>query len=111
VLRSGSYILPTLLAVFLHVVVVALLANSWFEHEEASKKVPRHVQARIVDLTSHKALKKEAAEAKARQKAEQRRKAEAEKKQIADKKRKAAEEKRKAAEKKRQQDIAKKKSS
>ncbi len=108
-LRSGSYILPTLLAVFLHVVVVALLANSWFEHEEASKKVPRHVQARIVDLTSQKALKKEAAEAKARQKAEQRRKAEAEKKQIADKKRKAAEEKRKAAENKRQQDIAKKK--
>lgn len=57
-LRSGNYIVPTLLAVFLHVVVVALLANSWFEHEEASKKVPRHVQARIVDLTSQKALKK-----------------------------------------------------
>ena len=108
-LRSGSYLVPTLLAVALHVVVVALLAESWFEHEEGVRKVPRHVQARVVDLTTQKALKKEAAEAKARQKAEQRRKAEAEKKRIADKKRKAAEEKRKAAEKKRQQEIAKKK--
>lgn len=108
-LRSGSYVIPVILAVALHAVVVVLLAQSWFDHEETHRKVPRHVQATIVDLKTQKALKKEAAEAKAREKAEQVRKAQAEKKRIADQKRKAAEEKRKAAEKKRQQELAKKK--
>ncbi|MCP4598586.1 cell envelope integrity protein TolA [Neptuniibacter sp.] len=115
-MRSGSYLLPIILATLLHVVVVALLAQSWFEHEDPVRKVPRHVQAQIVDLKTQKAQAKQAAEAKARKKAEQRRKAEAEKKRIADQKRKAAEKKKqqeiakkKAAEKKRQQEIAKKK--
>ncbi|MGH1462536.1 MAG: cell envelope integrity protein TolA [Neptuniibacter sp.] len=108
-LRSGSYVIPTLLAVVLHAIVVALLAQSWFEHEDVTRKVPRHVQAQIVDLKTQKALKKSASEAKARKKAEQLRKAEAEKKRIADAKRKATEEKRKVAEKKRKQEQVKKK--
>jgi colicin import membrane protein len=108
-LRSGSYLVSALLAVSLHIVVVGLLAQSWFEHENETRKVPRHVQATMVDLKTQKALKKEASEAKAREKAAQQRRAEAEKKQAAEKQRKAAEEKRKAAEKKRQQELAQKK--
>jgi len=109
VLRSGSYVVPSVLAILLHVVVVALLAESWFEHEEATRKVPRHVQARVVDLKTQQALKKAAAEAKAKHKAQQIRKAEAEKKRLTEQNRKAAEEKRQIAEKKRQKELAKKK--
>jgi colicin import membrane protein len=109
VLRAGSYLIPTILAVALHAVVIALLAQSWFEHDDPVRKVPRHVQAQVVDMKSAKAQKKAEAEAKARKKADQQRRADAEKKRKADEKRKQDLAKKKAAEKKRQQEIAKKK--
>lgn len=101
-MRSGSYFLPTVLAILLHAVVVALLANSWFEHSEAERKVPRHVQAQIVDLKPLVAQRQQATEAKAKHKADQIKKAKAEKKRKADEKRKQ-EQAKKAAEKKKQQ--------
>ncbi len=107
-LRAGSYFIPTLLAIALHVVVVGLLAQSWFEHGDTVRKVPRHVQAQIVDMKSKKAQKKAAAEAKARKKAEKRRLADAEKKRKAEAKRKQDLAKKQAAEKKRKQEAAKK---
>ncbi|WP_299176656.1 cell envelope integrity protein TolA [uncultured Neptuniibacter sp.] len=107
-MRVGSYLLPTILAIALHAVVVGLLAQSWFDHKDSDRKVPRHVQAQIVDLTTHKAQKVKAAEAKARNKAEQIRKAEAEKNRK-ENQRKQEVAKKKAAEKKRQQEVARKK--
>ncbi|WP_415903895.1 cell envelope integrity protein TolA [Neptuniibacter sp. QD48_55] len=101
ILRPGSYLLPTVLAVILHIFVVVLLAQSWFEHKEEERKVPRHVQAQIVDLTTLSAQRKEASEAKAKQKADQIRKAEEDKKRKADEKRKQ-EKAKKEAEKKKQ---------
>ncbi|WP_415896040.1 cell envelope integrity protein TolA [Neptuniibacter sp. PT34_22] len=101
ILRPGSYLLPTVLAVILHIFVVVLLAQSWFEHKEEARKVPRHVQAQIVDLTTLSAQRKEASEAKAKQKADQIRKAEEDKKRKADEKRKQ-EKAKKEAEKKKQ---------
>ncbi|WP_415912049.1 cell envelope integrity protein TolA [Neptuniibacter sp. QD37_11] len=100
-MRPGSYLLPTVLAVILHIFVVVLLAQSWFEHKEEKRKVPRHVQAQIVDLTTLSAQRKEASEAKAKQKADQIRKAEEDKKRKADEKRKQ-EKAKKEAEKKKQ---------
>ncbi|WP_420554090.1 cell envelope integrity protein TolA [Neptuniibacter marinus] len=112
-MRLSSYLLPTLFAVLLHGVVVALLAQSWFDHEDSARKVPRHVQATIVDMKTKNALNKAAAEAKAKQKADLQRKADADKKRKADEKKKQlAKEKaakKKAADKKRQQELAKKK--
>lgn len=107
-MRAGSYLLPTILAIALHAVVVGLLAQSWFDHKDSDRKVPRHVQAQIVDLTTQKAQKVKAAEAKARNKAEQIRKAEAEKNRK-ENQRKQEVAKKKAAEKKRQQEVARKK--
>lgn len=112
-MRLGSYLLPTLFAIALHAVVIALLAQSWFEHEDSVRKVPRHVQATIVDMSTAKAQKKAAADAKAKQKADLQRKADAEKKRKADdKKKQLAKEKaakKKADDKKREQALAKKK--
>ncbi|WP_067868278.1 cell envelope integrity protein TolA [Neptuniibacter marinus] len=112
-MRLSSYLLPTFFAVLLHGVVVALLAQSWFDHEDSARKVPRHVQATIVDMKTKNALNKAAAEAKAKQKADLQRKADADKKRKADEKKKQlAKEKaakKKAADKKRQQELAKKK--
>ncbi|WP_415896386.1 cell envelope integrity protein TolA [Neptuniibacter sp. QD72_48] len=101
ILRPGSYLLPTVLAVILHIFVVVLLAQSWFEHKEEERKVPRHVQAQIVDLTTLSAQRKKASEAKAKQKADQIRKAEEDKKRKADEKRRQ-EKAKKEAEKKKQ---------
>lgn len=112
-MRLGSYLLPTVLAVILHAVVVVLLAQSWFEHDDPVRKIPRHVQASIVDMKTHKAQQKKASEDKAKQKADIQRAADAEKKRKAEqKKKKLAKEKadkKKAEDKKRQQEIDKKK--
>lgn len=107
-MRLGSYLLPSLFAIALHAVVIALLAQSWFEHEDSVRKVPRHVQATIVDMSTAKAQKKAAADAKAKQKADLQRKADAEKKRKADDKKKQLA-KEKADDKKREQALAKKK--
>lgn len=108
-LRAGSYLIPTVLAVILHAAVVVLLAQSWFEHSETSRTVPRHVQAQIVDLKSQKAQSQAAAQAKARKKADEQRKIAADKKRKADAKRKKEVAAKKAADKKRKQDVARKK--
>lgn len=112
-MRLGSYLLPTVLAVILHAVVVVLLAQSWFEHDDPVRKIPRHVQASIVDMKTHKAQQKKASEDKAKQKADIQRAADAEKKRKAEQKKKqlAKEkaDKKKAEDKKRQQEIDKKK--
>ena len=108
-LRSGSYLIPTVLAVILHAAVVVLLAQSWFEHSETSRTVPRHVQAQIVDLKSQKAKSQAAAQAKARKKADEQRKIAADKKRKADAKRKKEIAAKKAADQKRQKEIARKK--
>jgi colicin import membrane protein len=93
--------------------VVVLLAQSWFEHDDPVRKIPRHVQASIVDMKTHKAQQKKASEDKAKQKADIHRAADAEKKRKAEqKKKKLAKEKadkKKAEDKKRQQEIDKKK--
>ncbi|MAY42102.1 MULTISPECIES: cell envelope integrity protein TolA [unclassified Neptuniibacter] len=112
-MRLGSYLLPTVLAVILHAVVVVLLAQSWFEHDDPVRKIPRHVQASIVDMKTHKAQQKKASEDKAKQKSDIQRAADAEKKRKAEQKKKqlAKEkaDKKKAEDKKRQQEIDKKK--
>jgi colicin import membrane protein len=97
----------------LHAVVVLLLAQSWFEHDDPVKKVPRHVQASIVDMKTHKAQQTKASEDKAKKKADLQKTADAEKKRKAEQKKKqlAKEkaDKKKADDKKRQQAIDKKK--
>lgn len=108
-MRLGSYLIPSLLALILHGVVIVLLAQSWFEHDDPQRKVPRHVQATIVDMSEKKAQRKAASEAKAKQKADLQRKADADKKRKAEQKRKQDLANKKAAEAKKQKEINRKK--
>ena len=107
-MRLGSYLVPSLLAFVLHAIVIALLAQSWFDHDDPVRKMPRHVQATIVDMKSQKAQKQVASDAKAKQKADLQRKTDTEKKRKAEQKRKQDAEAKKAADRKRQQDAKKK---
>jgi len=108
-LRLGSYLIPSLLALILHGIVIVLLAQSWFEHDDPQRKVPRHVQATIVDMSEKKAQRKAASDAKAKQKADLQRKADADQKRKAEQKRKQDLANKKAAEAKKQKEINRKK--
>lgn len=47
---SRSYLGPILLAFVLHAIVIFLLAEQWFEPSAEHRPVPRHINARMVDL-------------------------------------------------------------
>ncbi len=99
IVNSRSYIIPTFLAVSLHVVVLTLLFNSWFGHaDEEQRATPRHVKATIVDLSS----KSKASTQDTQRKKEEARKKEVERKKAEDAKKEA--ERKKADQKKAEQE-------
>ena len=46
----GSYFVPTLLALLLHLGLVLLLIPHWFNKDDPYRKTPQHVQAQMIDL-------------------------------------------------------------
>lgn len=114
-MKLKSYLLPALMALLLHGAVFFVLADVWFEPEKTVVKVPRHVNAQIVDRKSITT----SADRKRQADAQKRKADDAKRKKIAQEKRRkaAAEKKRKqeiarekaAAEKKRKQEVARKK--
>lgn len=128
-MKLNSYLFPALLALLLHGVVFFILADVWFEPEKEIRRVPRHVNAQIVDLKSittsaDRKRQAEAAKKRANDQAKQKKQAEQKRKKVAaekkrqkeiarkkavDKKRKQDAAKKQAAEKKRKQEIAQKK--
>ncbi|MFW1678238.1 cell envelope integrity protein TolA [Pontibacter sp. JAM-7] len=130
-MKSTSYLIPSVFAALLHMVVVVLLAESWFMTEPEHRQVPRHVQAQLVDFSERQAQQLEEVKAKAQQKAQQEKRAlerqkeaqrqaelkrQQEDKRRADKKKaaeaakqKAVAEKQRLAEKKKQEALALKK--
>lgn len=116
-MRLNSYFVPLILALILHGVVLFILADVWFEPEREHIKVPRHVNAQIVDLKTLASYTAKKREAEAAQKRAAKNKAAADakrnaateakrKKAIADKKR--ADIARKKAAEKKQKEIARK---
>lgn len=47
-----SYVLPVILATLVHLVMLALIAAQWFDFSEPPRPQPRHLQARMIDLSS-----------------------------------------------------------
>ncbi|MBA4502013.1 cell envelope integrity protein TolA [Marinobacterium marinum] len=47
-----SYIVPFVLALGVHAAVLALLSTHWMGHDEPQRKVPRHIEAQMIDLTA-----------------------------------------------------------
>lgn len=45
-----GYLLPTLLATALHVLVLGALLHHWVGEAEADRRLPRHIQAQMIDL-------------------------------------------------------------
>ena len=105
-----SYLLPTLFAALVHALVLVVISGVWIGQEVDRKAQPRHIEARMVDLSAlaekkaaeEKLMKdKAAAEAAKKKAAERAKKAKAEeakRKKAADAKRKA--DAKKAADKK-----------
>ena len=114
-----SYLLPTLFAALVHALVLVVISGVWIGQEVDRKAQPRHIEARMVDLSAlaekkaaeEKLMKdKAAAEAAKKKAAEQAKKAkadEAKRKKAADAKRKA--DAKKAADKKKADDAKRKK--
>jgi colicin import membrane protein len=104
-LFDRSYLLPTLFAALVHALVLVVISGVWIGQEVDRKAQPRHIEARMVDLSAlaekkaaeEKLMKdKAAAEEAKKRSAEQAKKAKAEEL----KRKKAAEAKRKADAKK-----------
>ena len=105
-----SYLLPTLFAALVHALVLVVISGVWIGQEVDRKAQPRHIEARMVDLSAlaekkaaeEKLMKDkaaaEAAKKKAAERAKQDKAEEAKRKKAADAKRKA--DAKKAAEKK-----------
>ncbi|CAI8216465.1 MAG: IgA-specific serine endopeptidase autotransporter [Marinobacterium sp. xm-d-530] len=105
-----SYLLPTLFAALVHALVLVVISGVWIGQEVDRKAQPRHIEARMVDLSAlaekkaaeEKLMKDKAAAEVAKKKAAERAKQakaeEAKRKKAADAKRKA--DAKKAAEKK-----------
>lgn len=91
-----SYLVPSIIAIALHAVVIALLAGSWFDHRD-NKQPPRvqYVKAELVDLKSKQIEEQKKQEALKRKKKQEQLK-------------KQKEQERKQQEKKRKQEAAKK---
>ena len=114
-----SYLLPTLFAALVHALVLVVISGVWIGQEVDRKAQPRHIEARMVDLSAlaekkaaeEKLMKdKAAAEAAKKKAAERAKKAkadEAKRKKAADAKRK--EDAKKAADKKKADDAKRKK--
>ena len=114
-----SYLLPTLFAALVHALVLVVISGVWIGQEVDRKAQPRHIEARMVDLSAlaekkaaeEKLMKdKAAAEAAKKKAAERAKKAKAEeakRKKAADAKRKA--DAKKAAEKKKADEAKRKK--
>ena len=114
-----SYLLPTLFAALVHALVLVVISGVWIGQEVDRKAQPRHIEARMVDLSDlvekkaaeEKLMKdKAAAEAAKKKAAERAKKAkadEAKRKKAADAKRKA--DAKKAADKKKADDAKRKK--
>ncbi|NRP47997.1 MULTISPECIES: cell envelope integrity protein TolA [unclassified Marinobacterium] len=114
-----SYLLPTLFAALVHALVLVVISGVWIGQEVDRKAQPRHIEARMVDLSplaekkaaEEKLMKdKAAAEAAKKKAAERAKKAkadEAKRKKAADAKRK--EDAKKAADKKKADDAKRKK--
>lgn len=47
-----SYVSPVILATLVHVIMLALIAGQWFDFSEAQRPQPRHLQARMIDMSS-----------------------------------------------------------
>jgi colicin import membrane protein len=109
-LFDRSYLLPTLFAALVHALVLVVISGVWIGQEVDRKAQPRHIEARMVDLSAlaekkaaeEKLMKDkaaaEAAKKKAAERAKQDKAEEAKRKKAADAKRKA--DAKKAAEKK-----------
>jgi colicin import membrane protein len=109
-LFDRSYLLPTLFAALVHALVLVVISGVWIGQEVDRKAQPRHIEARMVDLSAlaekkaaeEKLMKDKAAAEVAKKKAAERAKQakaeEAKRKKAADAKRKA--DAKKAAEKK-----------
>jgi colicin import membrane protein len=118
-LFDRSYLLPTLFAALVHALVLVVISGVWIGQEVDRKAQPRHIEARMVDLSAlaekkaaeEKLMKdKAAAEAAKKKAAERAKKAkadEAKRKKAADAKRKA--DAKKAADKKKADDAKRKK--
>ena len=114
-----SYLLPTLFAALVHALVLVVISGVWIGQEVDRKAQPRHIEARMVDLSALAEKKaaeeqlmkdKAAAEAAKKRAAEQAKKAKAEelkRKKAAEAKRKA--DAKKAAEKKKADEAKRKK--
>ncbi|NRP52203.1 MULTISPECIES: cell envelope integrity protein TolA [unclassified Marinobacterium] len=114
-----SYLLPTLFAALVHALVLVVISGVWIGQEVDRKAQPRHIEARMVDLSAlaekkaaeEKLMKdKAAAEAAKKKAAERAKKAkadEAKRKKAADAKRKA--DAKKAADKKKADEAKRKK--
>ncbi|MDY6891936.1 MAG: hypothetical protein SVU24_10170, partial [Pseudomonadota bacterium] len=70
-----SYIVPVLLAFLVHAAAFLLISMNWDQPAQPTRSLPRHIQAKMIDL---EALARQRAEREqmARQQAEQQRKAE-----------------------------------
>jgi colicin import membrane protein len=118
-LFDRSYLLPTLFAALVHALVLVVISGVWIGQEVDRKAQPRHIEARMVDLSALAEKKaaeeqlmkdKAAAEAAKKRAAEQAKKAKAEelkRKKAAEAKRKA--DAKKAAEKKKADEAKRKK--
>lgn len=114
-----SYLLPTLFAAMVHALVLVVISGVWIGQEVDRKAQPRHIEARMVDLSALAEKKaaeeqlmkdKAAAEEAKKRAAEQAKKAKAEelkRKKAAEAKRKA--DAKKAAEKKKADEAKRKK--
>ncbi|WP_460731166.1 hypothetical protein, partial [Nitrincola alkalisediminis] len=51
-MNNRNYIVPTILATFVHLVVVFIIAGHWFDHAKPEHKVARQIQAQMIDLAS-----------------------------------------------------------
>ena len=114
-----SYLLPTLFAALVHALVLVVISGVWIGQEVDRKAQPRHIEARMVDLSAlaekkaaEEQLRKDkaAAEEAKKRAAEQAKKAKAEelkRKKAAEAKRKA--DAKKAAEKKKADEAKRKK--
>lgn len=107
-----SYLLPTLFAALVHALVLVVISGVWIGQEVDRKAQPRHIEARMVDLSALAEKKaaeeklmrdKAAAEAAKKKAAEKAKAAEAKRKKAAEAKRKA--EAKKAAERKKAEEA------
>ncbi|KGK42180.1 hypothetical protein LH51_09360 [Nitrincola sp. A-D6] len=47
-----SYVSPVFWATLVHVMMLVLIAGQWFDFSESPRPQPRHLQARMIDMSS-----------------------------------------------------------